>query len=112
MKLSSTHPVPFALNVCALVLIRISLNFITVIPRRIIAEDVKYRNFGLFALHPKHSLSMEKISRDNGFGCTELEKENLDSSPLTEQVEWKSFSRAFCSELENISATLLGMMNF
>lgn len=30
-------------NVCALVLIRISLNFITVIPRRIIAEDVKYR---------------------------------------------------------------------
>lgn len=29
--------------VCALVLIRISLNFITVIPRTIIAEDVKYR---------------------------------------------------------------------
>lgn len=41
---------------CALVLIRISLNFITVIPRRIIAKDVK-----LYIM-----LSAKKISSDNG----------------------------------------------
>jgi hypothetical protein len=41
--------------VCALVLIRISLNFITVIPRRIIAEDVK-----LYIM-----LRAKRISSDN-----------------------------------------------
>ncbi|CRK93197.1 CLUMA_CG006741, isoform A [Clunio marinus] len=35
---------PGTCNVLALVLIRFSLNFITVIPQRIIAKDVKYHD--------------------------------------------------------------------